>query len=284
MADYPKLPESMNKVIESAAKLQSLVPGAILVGGSAALEPVNDLGAMNALAIFSYFFVKKPRFRTTKPTFFALNYEKIARKFISLEIVNRLLVHAGHRYSINHDHVVNDLDQRFNIIFDAVASDRGWSTFQAVQDKIILGRLDGVEAGIRQLRRKAPLETEIYHLDNEHKVVIPTIEETLRVKAYFIVNRNQVRDYLDVIAITDRFGIKGSTEVLLEIDSYYEDMQKYENSISSELIERLSDPNPKDSRSIPQLKTYKGLKESYTNWEYLTQKSKKLAKEMIINA
>jgi hypothetical protein len=230
MADYPKLPESMNKVIGSAAKLQSLVPGAILVGGSVAS------------------------------------------------------VHAGHRYSIDHDHVVSDLDQRFNIIFDAVASDEGWSTFQAVQDKIILGKLDGVEAGIRQLRRKAPLETEIYHLDNEHKVVIPTIEETLRVKAYFIVNRNQVRDYLDVIAITDRLGIKGSTEVLLEIDSYYEDMQKYENSISSELIKRLSDPNPKDSRSISQLKTYKGLKEPYTNWEYLAQKSKKLAKEMIINA
>jgi hypothetical protein len=55
------------------------------------LEPINDLGAMNVLAIFSYFFVKKPRFRTTKPTFFASNYEKIAQKFISLEIVNRFL-------------------------------------------------------------------------------------------------------------------------------------------------------------------------------------------------
>jgi hypothetical protein len=32
------------------------------------------------LAIFPYFFVKKPRFSTAKPTFFASNYEKIAQK------------------------------------------------------------------------------------------------------------------------------------------------------------------------------------------------------------
>jgi hypothetical protein len=43
------------------------------------------------LAIFPYFFVKKPQFRTTKLTFFASNYEKIAQKFTSLEIVNKLL-------------------------------------------------------------------------------------------------------------------------------------------------------------------------------------------------
>ncbi|MDR0614351.1 MAG: ATP-binding protein, partial [Lactobacillales bacterium] len=34
---------------------------------------------------------KKPRFRTTKPAFFASNCEKIAQKFISLEIVNTFL-------------------------------------------------------------------------------------------------------------------------------------------------------------------------------------------------
>jgi hypothetical protein len=43
------------------------------------------------LAIFPYFFVKKPRFSTANLKFFVSNYEKIAQKFISLEIVNRFL-------------------------------------------------------------------------------------------------------------------------------------------------------------------------------------------------
>jgi large subunit ribosomal protein L32 len=47
------------------------------------------------LAIFPHFFVKKPQFSTAKLAFFASNCKKIAQKFISLEIVNRLLGKKG---------------------------------------------------------------------------------------------------------------------------------------------------------------------------------------------
>ena len=38
-------------------------------------------------------------------------------------------------------------------------------------------------------------------------VRVPTLAETLRVKAYLVVQRNQVRDYLDVAALADHAGV-----------------------------------------------------------------------------
>ena len=38
-----------------------------------------------------------------------------------------------------------------------------------------------------------------------------------------IVRRNQVRDYLDVAALSDRYGIPHAGQVLARIDLYYTD-------------------------------------------------------------
>jgi len=219
--------QNMEDVLRSAARLQTIVPGAVLVGGSAAS------------------------------------------------------IHAEHRLSEDHDHVLQDLSERFNTVFEALAADLGWEAATAREGN---GSLDGIEAGIRQLRREKPLETEEYVLDPDNKVVIPTLEEALRIKAYFIVNRNQVRDYLDVVALTDKAGAAHSAKVLLEIDDYYSDLNKYTKSISSELVDRLSDPSPKDRRSIDDLENYKGIAVAYQDWMQVVAKSKKLALEMIKNA
>ena len=140
-------------VLESASRLQQLVPDAVLVGGSAAA------------------------------------------------------LYAGHRDSYDHDHVLADLRDRFGVVLDALESEGEWVTNRLVPGKIILGQLGDVEAGVRQMIRTRPLETARITLPSGRTLTVPTAEETLRIKGFLIVRRNQTRDYLDVAALADRYGL-----------------------------------------------------------------------------
>lgn len=66
-------------------------------------------------------------------------------------------IHADHRLSVGHDHVVRDLKSRFDIILEELNSVSGWESARKNRPVLILGGLDGIETGIRQLRRSAPL-------------------------------------------------------------------------------------------------------------------------------
>lgn len=104
------------------------------------------------------------------------------------------------------DHVLADLAGRFDAVLEAVESQEGWVTNRVTPGKIILGELGGIETGIRQLIRRTPLETVRITLPSGKSITAPTPEETLRVKAFLIIRRNQTRDYLDVAALADRRG------------------------------------------------------------------------------
>ena len=127
-------------------------------------------------------------------------------------------LYAGHRDSDDHDHVVADLADRFDAVLEAVESQDGWVTNRVIPGKIILGELGGIETGIRQLIRRTPLELATFSLPSGHVLTAPTPEETLRVKAFLIVRRNQTRDYLDVAAMADRYGIGRTATALAHID------------------------------------------------------------------
>jgi hypothetical protein len=60
--------------------------------------------------------------------------------------------------------------------------------------KIILGEPGDIESGVRQLIRNRPLEVTEVELPSGQMLRVPTPEETLRIKGYLIVRRNQVRD------------------------------------------------------------------------------------------
>lgn len=60
-------------------------------------------------------------------------------------------------------------------------------------------------------------------LPSGHQLTVPTAEETLCVKGFLIVRRNQTRDYLDVAALADRYGLDHAGAVLVSIDDYYAD-------------------------------------------------------------
>lgn len=213
------------KVVESAAKLQTLVPDAVLVGGTAAS------------------------------------------------------LYAQHRESFDHDHLVSDLAQRYAEVLDAVEASEGWATSVRASKPpmTILGSLDGVEAGLRQMRRSRPLETTTFELDAETSVVIPTVEEMLRVKAYLIVQRNYVRDYLDVAALSEAIGLDMTVSVLRNIDNYYVDRSEESGSVLTALVESLADPKPRDSSVIKELPRYKWLDPRWHDWNSVTNRCQEIA-------
>ena len=215
----------MERVLRSAARLQELVPDAVLVGGSAAA------------------------------------------------------LYAHHRESFDHDHVLTDLANRYAQVLDAVEASDGWATSVRASKPpmTILGSLDGVEAGLRQLRRTKPLETTECEIDADTRVVVPTVEEMLRVKAYLIVQRNYVRDYLDVVGLADVIGAEQAASVLVSIDDYYADRSAESGSVLTSLVTKLADPQPRDTDVISELPRYKGLDPLWHEWSAVVSRCRDLA-------
>lgn len=220
----PERSPILAEVLRSAARLQQVVPEAVLVGGAAAA------------------------------------------------------LRAGHRDSFDHDHVLLDLESRYAEVLEAVEATEGWVTSVRASSPplTLLGRLGGIEAGLRQLRRTRPLEVEVIDVDGA-SLQVPTAAETLRVKAYLVVQRNQVRDYLDVVAMADRYEVAAAAEVLAGIDGYYNDRSNDADGVLTALIQRLSEPNPRDSRVIRQLPNYKGLNPRWHRWTDVVTACQELA-------
>ncbi len=68
-------------------------------------------------------------------------------------------VHAGHRISFDHDHVVKDLAKNYDAAIRALESIAGWHTHRRVKGKMVLGNVnrslpDGATSGA--LRRSKP--------------------------------------------------------------------------------------------------------------------------------
>ena len=214
-------------LLESAAHLQRLVPGAVLVGGSAAI------------------------------------------------------LYADHRESSDHDHVVADLADRFEMVLEAVEEDEGWATNRVTPGKVILGNLDGIEAGVRQMIRKVPLEVATVTLPSGAEVTVPTVEETLRIKAFLVVRRNQTRDYLDLAALSEHLVVDRAAETLAQIDDYYADQNESGDGVASQLIRQLSDPRPADSSVIDDLSSYRRLRQRWSDWSAVTAVLGEVAARMV---
>ncbi len=186
---------------------------------------------------------------------------------------------AGHRASFDHDHVVADLSERYVTVLEACEATDGWATsLRASRPPMtIMGSLDGIEAGLRQLRRARPLETQLVDLGDGITVRAPTAAEALRVKAFLIVQRNQVRDYLDVAAMADSFGLPWSAQVLAGIDEYYVDRVGEGEAVSTVLVQRLAQPEPKDVQVTHELHHYKALSARWQRWDDVVAVTRQLS-------
>jgi hypothetical protein len=171
--------------------------------------------------------------------------------------------HVGHRFSRDADHVLLDLRSRFDQVLAELESVAGWKTARINRPVQILGSLDGIETGIRQLIRQEPLETmEIDHLG--HKIKLPTLPEILRIKAALIIKRNATRDYLDFVALADRLGEADTTAAVRRFDGLYP--QPNGESALQQLLIQLANPMPFDLNET-NLAEYKNLNPRWHDWE-----------------
>lgn len=218
-------PPRLRAVLAAAARLEQVVPDAVLVGGAAAAW------------------------------------------------------HAGHRESFDHDHVLSDLAERYAEVLEAMEATDGWVTSVRASSPplTLLGSLDGVEAGLRQLRRTRPLEVEEVRLPQGNLLRVPTLPEMLRVKAFLVLQRNLVRDYLDTVALAERVGRTEAVTTLTAIDDYYADRSGEPGSVLTGVVQRLSEPNPRDTRVTRQLPRYKGLDPRWHRWETVVDAAQSIA-------
>jgi hypothetical protein len=201
------LPE-WEQLLAAAAHLQEILPGATLVGGTAA-------------AIF-----------------------------------------AGHRVSYDADHVLPDLRMRFDDVLAQLESVAGWRTARVNRPVLILGSLDGIETGVRQLIRDEPLEIQQVTFGGM-TLTVPTMAEMLRIKGVLILKRNATRDYLDFAALAERLGSEESLRALADFDRLYP--QPNSESALQQLHVQLANPLPYDLEQTD-LTEYRRLHPRWHDW------------------
>lgn len=152
-------------------------------------------------------------------------------------------LHAGHRISHDTDHVLPDLRERFDRVLADLESVAGWKTTRVRPPVLILGSLDGIETGVRQLIRSKPLETTVIERHGV-SVTVPTEAEILRVKAVLILKRNATRDYLDFAALADRLSPADCVHAMEPFDRLYP--QASGQSALQQLLAQLSNAMPFD--------------------------------------
>lgn len=179
-------------------------------------------------------------------------------------------LHAGHRQSFDGDHVLTDLRDRFDQVLSALEEAAGWTSSRVLRPVLILGSLQGVQTGIRQLRRTAPLDTEIIQ-----GLRVPTLPEMARIKAWLLVTRHSVRDYLDAVVLLSRLGESEAVTAMRTLDSLYP--QRSGASVRAELVERLAAAEPSDLGQV-ELRDYKALVSPWTDWKHVTNEGRRFAR------
>ena len=172
-------------------------------------------------------------------------------------------IFAAHRISEDADHVLPDLREKFDDILAMLESVAGWKLARVVKPVLILGSLDGVDTGIRQLIRNDPLETKEVFIRG-HKIVVPTEAEILRIKGALILKRNATRDYVDFAALAYSLGGAATAQAFGRFDDLYP--QKNNQSPVQQLCLQLSDPRPFDLQG-KDLSVYKNLAEQWKTWD-----------------
>src|SRR5205814_10236862 len=109
-----------------------------------------------------------------------------------------------------------DLRSGFDEVLAALEAAAGWRTERVQRPVLILGELDGVLTGIRQLRRTRPLDTE-----EVASLRVPTLAEMARIKSWLLATRHAVRDYLDLVALLERLGEPEARGALAPFDEIY---------------------------------------------------------------
>ena len=213
-------------LLAHAARLQTKVPGAILVGGSAAAP------------------------------------------------------HVRHRYSVDHDHVIKDLQRNYDKVFASLESIAGWRTTRKVRGTMLLGEADGIAAGVRNQKRAAALETIDVEVAPGRTLRVPTVNEMLRIKAFLVVDRNATRDYLDAAALSHHLGARKAVEALESMNELYGGFAGEGGDMLTSLVTKLAAPDPYDLTDVD-LTEYKGIIAPWDDWRAVETQCRAVAEEIL---
>ena len=206
----PQVPD-WETLLAHAARLQTKIPGAILVGGTAAA------------------------------------------------------LHARHWFSVDHDHVIADLGRNYEEAIAALESIVGWRTTRRIRGKLVLGRVDGIDAGLRNQRRSAPLETTTVAVSGDLHLEVPTVSEMLRIKAFLLADRGATRDYLDVAALSHHLGLERSARALEDMNTLYAEFAGEGGGMLTTIVVLLANTDPYDLTGVD-LNEYKGIIAPWNDW------------------
>jgi len=171
-------------------------------------------------------------------------------------------LYAKHRFSKDADHVLSELSSHFDEVLSDLESVAGWKTARVKRPVMILGSLDGIETGVRQLIRASPLETTQVVVAGK-TIRVPTESEMLRIKGILILKRNATRDYLDFAALANRIGKDIFLNAIARFDELYP--QPNDESALFQLQIQLAEPLPYDLEET-HLDEYKNLIDEWKDW------------------
>jgi hypothetical protein len=114
----------------------------------------------------------------------------------------------------------------------------------------------------------------------EHDVVLPTLPEVLRIKAYLSVTRNATRDYIDLAALAAHMGIAAAARALLRMDELYPQRNGDAWAVRTQLVVQLAAPPPRD---LPgdDLGEYRGLRPPFNRWSHVADVCAKLSERLL---
>ncbi len=171
-------------------------------------------------------------------------------------------IHPNYLFSRDADPVQTDLRARFNEVLGDVESVAGWKTARVQRPVLVLGSLDGIETGVRQLIRQEPLETVVVETAGG-PITVPSHTEILRIKGVLALKRNATRDYVDFAALAHAIGHDRAAAALERFDDLYP--QESGESSLQQLIVQFTSPEPfdLDEQNLPE---YKGLEKRWHLW------------------
>ena len=126
-------------------------------------------------------------------------------------------LYARHRVSLDVDFVTPYLRAKFDEVESALREMPGFSIARLRRPVLILGRVGEDEIGIRQLRRREPLE-----VVEREGLCLPTLAEMIRVKSFVLSDRRAVRDYVDVCALVETAGMDDAVRAMRPFATLYQ--------------------------------------------------------------
>jgi hypothetical protein len=172
-------------------------------------------------------------------------------------------IYAAHRVSLDTDHLVYGLKERFDAVLDILESSPEWKTARTNRPILILGSIGGMEVGFRLPRRQSAIQT--VSVETAHgALVVPTLAEMIAIKAFLLYWRNATRDYLDFAAMTTCAPQDEVLESLLKLDEHYRGLQT--TSIRLEVAKALANARPFDLE-MADLSRYRALLPQWRNWQ-----------------